>query len=60
MEAELLLETIAQGESASVEFKRCGAQPEQDTFETICAFANHVGETSTLVWKTTGTLAALQ
>ena len=43
MEAELLLETIAQGESASVEFKRCGAQPEQDTFETICAFANHVG-----------------
>ena len=43
MEAELLLETIAQGESASVEFKRCGAQPEQDTFETICAFANHMG-----------------
>lgn len=43
MEAKLLSETIAQGESASVEFKRCGAQPEQDTFETICAFANHMG-----------------
>ena len=43
MEAKLLSETIAQGESASVEFKRCGAQPGQDTFETICAFANHIG-----------------
>ena len=27
----------------SVEFKRCGSQPGQDTFETICSFANRQG-----------------
>ena len=56
MEAELLLETIAQGESASVEFKRCGAQPEQDTFETICAFANHMGGNVYLGVEDSGTV----
>ena len=56
MEAELLLETIAQGESASVEFKRCGAQPEQDTFETICAFANHMGGSVYLGVEDNGTV----
>lgn len=31
------------GEGISVEFKRCGSQPGQDTFETICSFANRQG-----------------
>lgn len=26
------------GEGISIEFKRCGTQPGQDTFETICSF----------------------
>lgn len=34
---------IAEGEGISVEFKRCGNQPENDTFETICSFANRQG-----------------
>lgn len=34
---------IQAGEGISVEFKRCGAQPRQDTFETICSFANRQG-----------------
>lgn len=59
MEAELLLETIAQGESASVEFKRCGAQPEQDTFETICAFANHMGGSVYLGVEDNGTVTGV-
>jgi ATP-dependent DNA helicase RecG len=59
MEAELLLETIAQGESASVEFKRCGAQPEQDTFETVCAFANHMGGSVYLGVEDNGTVTGV-
>ncbi|RNL39784.1 helix-turn-helix domain-containing protein [Paraeggerthella hongkongensis] len=59
MEAELLLETIAQGESASVEFKRCGARPEQDTFETICAFANHMGGSVYLGVEDNGTVTGV-
>lgn len=31
------------GESISVEFKRCGVQPEADTFETVCSFNNRFG-----------------
>lgn len=31
------------GEGISVEFKRCGNQPGQDVFETICSFANRQG-----------------
>ena len=34
---------IRAGEGISVEFKRCGSQPGQDTFETICSFANRRG-----------------
>ena len=42
MEPQTLLETIARGEATSVEFKRCGMQPGEDTFQTVCAFANHM------------------
>lgn len=43
MTPEELAEVIKQGESISVEFKRCGNVPEIDTFETICSFANRQG-----------------
>ena len=31
-----IAEMLEQGEVLSVEFKRCGAVPEKDTFETVC------------------------
>lgn len=34
---------LSKGEGLTVEFKRCGNQPEKDTFETICSFANRQG-----------------
>lgn len=41
---QLVFETILQqGESSTVEFKRCGTMPSQDTLETICSFANRSG-----------------
>lgn len=36
-------EVLQSGESATVEFKRCGGVPEHDTYETVCSFANHAG-----------------
>lgn len=38
-----LQETLLLGEGPTVEFKRCGNQPESDTFETICSFSNRNG-----------------
>lgn len=38
-----LEQALAGGENTTVEFKRCGAQAGEDTFETICSFANHAG-----------------
>lgn len=38
-----IAEMLEQGEGLSVEFKRCGAVPEKDTFETVCSFANRQG-----------------
>lgn len=43
MEPQTLLETVTRGETATVEFKRCGSQPAEDTFQTVCSFANHMG-----------------
>ena len=43
MEHETLTEILAIGETTNVEFKRCGQQPEKDTFETVCSFANTFG-----------------
>ena len=34
---------LALGEGTSIEFKRCGNVPGEDTFETICSFANRQG-----------------
>lgn len=43
MTPEELRETILVGETVSIEFKRCGNQPERDVFETICSFSNRFG-----------------
>lgn len=43
MERLELNKLLKQGEGISIEFKRCGNLPEQDTFETICSFANRQG-----------------
>ena len=40
----------------SVEFKRCGSQPGQDTFETICSFANRQGGSVLLGVRDDGTV----
>ena len=38
-----LEEVLLTGETTTVEFKRCGNQPERDAFETICSFSNRYG-----------------
>ena len=43
MDAETFRAIAAAGESETVEFKRCGGQPGEDTFETVCSFANRRG-----------------
>ena len=43
MEMRDLSDMLKGGEGISVEFKRCGNLPENDTFETICSFANRQG-----------------
>ncbi|PLS28890.1 RNA-binding domain-containing protein [Bifidobacterium parmae] len=43
MTPDELLHAIRGGESATVEFKRCGDIPHADTFETVCSFSNRMG-----------------
>lgn len=43
MDADAVKRIIEVGEGPRVEFKRCGALPEKDVFETICSFANRFG-----------------
>lgn len=43
MDVEDLLLHVKSGEGISTEFKRCGNKVEDDTFETICSFANRQG-----------------
>ena len=43
MKHEALSDILSIGETANVEFKRCGQQPEKDTFESVCSFANTFG-----------------
>ncbi|WP_126030655.1 RNA-binding domain-containing protein [Bifidobacterium callimiconis] len=43
MNAVELAAVLDRGENISVEFKRCGAQPEADVFETVCSFNNRFG-----------------
>ena len=43
MTPEELESRLARGEGVSQEFKRCGALPEADVYETVCSFANRQG-----------------
>ncbi|WP_296008777.1 RNA-binding domain-containing protein [uncultured Adlercreutzia sp.] len=43
MDRSVFEEFLRQGESTTVEFKRCGSTPGQDVFETLCSFANRSG-----------------
>ena len=43
MDEQKLVEIISRGETDRIEFKRCGNQPEPDTYETLCSFANSFG-----------------
>lgn len=45
MEVDEFEQFLRAGEGISIEFKRCGGNPEADTFESICAFANRQGGT---------------
>lgn len=47
---------IQAGEGVSIEFKRCGSQPGQDTFETVCSFANRQGGSILLGVRDDGTV----
>lgn len=44
------------GENISIEFKRCGNLPEEDTFESICSFANRQGGNVFLGVRNDGTV----
>lgn len=50
---------LKQGEGITTEFKRCGSQPESDTYETICAFANRQGGNIFLGVLDDGTIAGV-
>lgn len=43
MERSVFEDILRQGESTTIEFKRCGSGPERDSLETICSFANRNG-----------------
>ncbi|MEC4273323.1 RNA-binding domain-containing protein [Adlercreutzia sp. R25] len=43
MERSVFENILQQGESTTVEFKRCGSKPERDSLETLCSFANRNG-----------------
>lgn len=43
MDAKELSACLEMGENVSTEFKRCGALPKSDVYETVCSFANRQG-----------------
>lgn len=43
MTPDELTRVLRNGESSTVEFKRCSDLPHADTFETICSFSNRMG-----------------
>lgn len=47
------------GESAAIEYKRCGEGPKADTFESICAFLNKTGGDVILGVEDDGTVVGL-
>ncbi|MBR3225449.1 MAG: putative DNA binding domain-containing protein [Atopobiaceae bacterium] len=59
MDSKALREVLEMGETAGVEFKRCGQQPEADTFETVCSFANSFGGSIYLGVEDDGTVSGI-
>lgn len=43
MDLNELQSTLTIGETAALEFKRCGNGIENDTYETVCSFLNRFG-----------------
>ncbi|WP_165171110.1 helix-turn-helix domain-containing protein [Adlercreutzia sp. ZJ242] len=60
MKRETLSEILAVGETTNIEFKRCGQQPEKDTFETVCSFANTFGGSIFLGVEDDGVVSGLK
>lgn len=60
MNNETLSEVLSIGETANIEFKRCGQQPEKDTFESICSFANTFGGSIFLGVEDDGTVSGIK
>ena len=50
---------LKSGEGISIEFKRCGTQPEADFFETVCSFANRQGGNIFLGVEDDGTVSGV-
>lgn len=44
MDREILAEIFVLGETANIEFERCGQYPRKDTFETVCSLADTLHE----------------
>jgi len=60
MNHETLSEFLSMGETANVEFKRCGQQPERDTFESVCSFANTFGGSIFLGVEDSGAVSGIR
>ena len=58
--SDTLARYLEQGEGVSLEFKRCGNQPERDFFETVCSFANRQGGTILLGVRDDGTVEGIR
>jgi ATP-dependent DNA helicase RecG len=54
-----LIDMLERGEGISIEFKRCGNEPEHDTIETICSFANRQGGSILLGVENDGTVVGV-
>lgn len=52
-------QALNEGESSTVEFKRCGGNPSRDTYETVCSFANHAGGSIYLGVEDDGTVCGV-
>lgn len=59
MNEERALKIIQTGETASIEFKRCGNGISADTYETVCAFLNRFGGEIFLGVEDNGTIAGI-
>ena len=53
VDREILAEIFALGETANIEFERCGQYPRKDTFETVCSLVDTLHERGDVAWRTT-------